>query len=200
MTYPMARVPAPAATLSGLRERRPSGAGTILQSLQPLGEEPLAPLADDLSREVEFRADRLVVQALRRQQYDLRPHDLTIWCRILASDPLQFPLLGGRQNDPVRAPSWHFSDLVQVKDGITSGPYESTRYVIVFIRRPAPLRVPTGNRYGACVGGVQRRRANAKRSVRRSVAYVCDASALFTFRTAANHLAPFHGKLDGETR
>ena len=94
-------------TMSGGEAGRASGAGTILQAEQTQIEEPFAPPADDLSRDVQCRADGLVVESLGGEQHDLGSDHLIIRCRISARDTFQLPLLGGRENNLVGAPSRH---------------------------------------------------------------------------------------------
>ena len=69
-------------TISGGKNGRSSGSGTILQSEQTEFKEPLAPSADDLPRDVQLQADGLVVDALSGEQYDLSTDHLIIRCRI----------------------------------------------------------------------------------------------------------------------
>ena len=56
-------------TLSGGGNGRSFGMGTILQSEETQIEEPLAPSADDLPRDVQLQADGLVVESLSGEQY-----------------------------------------------------------------------------------------------------------------------------------
>jgi hypothetical protein len=62
----------------GGKARRPSPAGLLFQARQPLLEEPLSPLADDLPRGVETGSDLIVVQTLGSIEDHFGPNDIAI--------------------------------------------------------------------------------------------------------------------------
>jgi len=65
-------------------------------------DEPLSPLADDLTREIQSPGDLVVLDPLGGKQHDLGPDDITIRRRISTCGMLQMPLLVLGENDCVR--------------------------------------------------------------------------------------------------
>jgi hypothetical protein len=51
----------------------------LIKTGQPVSEETVAPLADDLARRIEPGRDDIIPEAFGRQQHDLGANDVTIW-------------------------------------------------------------------------------------------------------------------------
>jgi hypothetical protein len=50
----------------------------VVETAEPMGAEPLAPFAGNLAWHAELSCDAVVARSLARQEYDLRPHDVTM--------------------------------------------------------------------------------------------------------------------------
>jgi hypothetical protein len=64
-------------TLGGKARRSPA-ARSIVETGQPIGTEPLAPLAGDLAWHVEPGRYAVVAKSLARQEYDLGPYNVAM--------------------------------------------------------------------------------------------------------------------------
>jgi hypothetical protein len=66
------------ATILGGKSRGAASAGELLQPRESFSEEPLPPLAHDLSRQVQAFADLLVLEALGSHEHDLGSDNISI--------------------------------------------------------------------------------------------------------------------------
>jgi hypothetical protein len=67
-----------ATTTLGGKVRWSPAARSVVQTGQPIGTEPLAPLAGDLAWHAELGCYAIVAKSLARQEHDLRPHYVAV--------------------------------------------------------------------------------------------------------------------------
>src|SRR6266545_929357 len=96
-------------TTCGGKDRRPAAAGALLQPLQALLEEPLAPHGHHVAGGVQAQGDLVVVHPLGGHEHDPGPEDVTIRRRIPPGALLQGLPRRPVENDLVRALSRHRS-------------------------------------------------------------------------------------------
>src|SRR6266516_1397163 len=100
-------------TTSGGKDAWPSSPGSLLEAAEPLGEEALAPLGDDLATGVQTGRDLVVVKARGRHEHDLGPHDIPIRQRVPAGLGLQHLAFLAAQLDDVWALPGHRSPSLE---------------------------------------------------------------------------------------
>ncbi len=82
-----------ATTTSGGKDRWSAASGALLQAGEPLLEEPLAPLRDDLAPGVQTSGDLVVVQALGGHEHDLGSDHVPVRQRIATGSSFELSAL-----------------------------------------------------------------------------------------------------------
>src|SRR6266498_3005553 len=98
-------------------------------------EEPLPPLADDLTLETEARRDEVVAQTSGSEEDDLRAHDLSIWRRILARRFFEGRSLFAGERNGERALSRHASRSAANASVPSEAGRVQAKYVIVIAKQ-----------------------------------------------------------------
>jgi hypothetical protein len=123
-----------ATTTLGGKAGWPPAAWSVVETRQPLKTEPLTPLAGDLAWQAKLSCYPIVAEPPAREQYDLRPHDIAIWQRILFAANLQLDLLVFGEPDYERALPRH--DISSHPRRTLSCRHESPQeYVTGFMKR-----------------------------------------------------------------
>src|SRR5919198_5309953 len=78
-------------TSSGGKNAWASPPGPLLEPVEALGEEALAPLGHDLPPGAQARRDLVIVEAFGRHEHDLGSHDVSIRQRVPAGPRLRGP-------------------------------------------------------------------------------------------------------------
>jgi hypothetical protein len=94
-------------TSAGGKSSRPARAREAFQARQTLAVEPLAPLADDLPRQVKAAGNLGVLQTRGGQQHDFGADNVAKWRCVLSCNSLQYLPLLIRENNGKWAHTWH---------------------------------------------------------------------------------------------
>src|SRR5208337_3468394 len=131
---------------TGGKTGRSPASRQVIKTGKSLETEAPTPLADDLARHVEAGSDALVAKPPVRQEYNLGPHNVAVWRRIVLGPDYQFGSLSLCELDQIGAFSGH--DASSWPRTILPCPYESLKNTSPYLwnrvlRLPVP-RAPGG--------------------------------------------------------
>src|SRR5271166_5914054 len=110
---------------TGGKTGRSPASRQVIKTGKSLETEAPTPLADDLARHVEAGSDALVAKPPVRQEYNLGPHNVAVWRRIVLGPDYQFGSLSLCELDQIGAFSGH--DASSWPRTILPCPYESLK-------------------------------------------------------------------------